>query len=128
MSMHMAHPALSTTGKRKGKQKWANAEQKQRAQQLDAEWNELMKKWGAEQRERDFRLRRVFQRETEVRADGTAATGDRGRGQPRAEPIHADRRGDGEHGPPRGGGRLPGRGGGEGHLGAARTGRRAGGW
>jgi len=53
MSMHMAHPALSTTGKRKGKQKWANAEQKQRAQQLDAEWNELMKKWGADQREKE---------------------------------------------------------------------------
>ena len=53
MSMHMAHPALSTTGKRKGKQKWASAEQKQQAQKLDAEWNELMKKWGAEQRERE---------------------------------------------------------------------------
>lgn len=53
MSMHMAHPALSTTGKRKGKQKWASSEQKQQAQKLDAEWNELMKKWGAEQRERE---------------------------------------------------------------------------
>ena len=53
MSMHMAHPALSTTGKRKGKQKWASSEQKQQAQKLDAEWNELMKKWGSEQRERE---------------------------------------------------------------------------
>ena len=53
MSMHMAHPALSTTGKRKGKQKWASSEQKQRAQKLDAEWNELMKKWGSDQRERE---------------------------------------------------------------------------
>ena len=53
MSMHMAHPALSTTGKRKVKQKWASSEQKQQAQKLDAEWNELMKKWGSEQRERE---------------------------------------------------------------------------
>jgi len=53
MSMHMAHPALSTTGKRRGKQKWASSEQKQQAQKLDAEWNELMKKWGADQRERE---------------------------------------------------------------------------
>ena len=53
MSMHMAHPALSTTGKRKGKKKWASSEQKQQAQKLDAEWNELMKKWGSEQRERE---------------------------------------------------------------------------
>ena len=50
--MHMAHPALSTTGKRKSKQKWASSEQKQQSQKLDAEWNELMKKWGSEQQER----------------------------------------------------------------------------
>jgi hypothetical protein len=28
MTMHLAHPALTTMGKRKGKQKWASAEQK----------------------------------------------------------------------------------------------------
>ena len=37
--MHLEGPWLSTTGKRKGKQKWASAEAKRKAEQLDAEWN-----------------------------------------------------------------------------------------
>jgi hypothetical protein len=45
MTMHLAHPALTTLGKRKGKQKWASSEQKKKAEQLDNEWKELQKKW-----------------------------------------------------------------------------------
>ena len=45
MSMHMEGPWLSTTGKRKGKKKWASAEQKQQAEQLDAEWQRLKDKY-----------------------------------------------------------------------------------
>jgi hypothetical protein len=30
--MHLAHPALTTTGKKKGKKKWASAEHKRRAE------------------------------------------------------------------------------------------------
>ena len=41
MSMHMEGPWLSLTGKRKGKQKWASAEQKRRAEQLETEWQKL---------------------------------------------------------------------------------------
>jgi hypothetical protein len=41
MSMHMEGPWLSTTGRRKGKQKWASAEQKRQAELLDAEWQKL---------------------------------------------------------------------------------------
>jgi len=41
MSMHMEGPWLNTTGKRKGKKKWASAEQKRQAEQLDAEWQKL---------------------------------------------------------------------------------------
>jgi hypothetical protein len=41
MSMHMEGPWLSTTGRRKGKQKWASAEQKRQAEQLEAEWQKL---------------------------------------------------------------------------------------
>lgn len=41
MSMHMEGPWLSLTGKRKGKQKWASAEQKRQAEQLEAEWQKL---------------------------------------------------------------------------------------
>ena len=52
MTMHLAHPALSTTGKRRGKQKWASAEHKRKAEMLDSEWQELQKKWGIEAEER----------------------------------------------------------------------------
>jgi len=38
MSMHLEGPWLSTTGKRKGPKKWASAEAKRKAQQLQAEW------------------------------------------------------------------------------------------
>ncbi len=45
MTMHLAHPALTTLGKHKGKKKWASAEQKRKAEQLDREWKELQEKW-----------------------------------------------------------------------------------
>jgi hypothetical protein len=41
MSMHMEGPWLSLTGKRKGKKKFASAEQKQQAELLEAEWQKL---------------------------------------------------------------------------------------
>jgi hypothetical protein len=39
----------STTGKKKGKQKFRNAEQARKARQLDESWKELLKKHGVEQ-------------------------------------------------------------------------------
>lgn len=45
MSMHMEGPWLSLTGKRKGKKKWASAEQKRQAEQLDAEWQRLKERY-----------------------------------------------------------------------------------
>jgi hypothetical protein len=51
MSMHLEGPWLSTTGKRKGKQKFRTSDHAAKARQLDNDWNELMKKWGADQRE-----------------------------------------------------------------------------
>lgn len=39
MTMHLAHPGLTLTGHRKGKQKWASAEQKRQAQELEKSWN-----------------------------------------------------------------------------------------
>ena len=51
MSMHLEGPWLSTTGKRKGKQKFCTAEHAAKARSLDDEWNNLLKKWGADQRE-----------------------------------------------------------------------------
>jgi hypothetical protein len=43
--MHLAHPALSMGGKRKGKQKFRNAEEARKARELDAEWERKQKEW-----------------------------------------------------------------------------------
>lgn len=48
MSMHLEGPWLSTTGKQKGKKKFASAEHKRKAEQADADWKALQKKWGIE--------------------------------------------------------------------------------
>jgi len=48
MTMHLAHPALSTTGKRKGRQKFRNADEARKSRELDAEWKQLQAKWGME--------------------------------------------------------------------------------
>jgi len=45
MSMHLHHPSLSLSGKRKGKVKFRNAEEAKKARDLDASWRELQKKW-----------------------------------------------------------------------------------
>ena len=52
MTMHLAHPALTMGGKRKGKVKFRNAEEARKARELDASWKELQDKWGVEQYER----------------------------------------------------------------------------
>ena len=39
--MGLAHPALSTLGKKKGKQKFKSAEEKRKAMELAAEWEKL---------------------------------------------------------------------------------------
>lgn len=43
--MHLHHPSLSLSGKRKGKVKFRNAEEARKARELDASWKELQKKW-----------------------------------------------------------------------------------
>jgi hypothetical protein len=53
--MHLEGPWLSTTGKRKGKQKFASADAKRKSEQLDKEWQELQKRWGVEADERKRR-------------------------------------------------------------------------
>ena len=55
MSMHLEGPWLSTTSKRKGKQKFASADAKRKSEQLDKEWQELQKRWGVEADERKRR-------------------------------------------------------------------------
>lgn len=46
--MHLEGPWLSTTGKRKGKQKFRNADEARKARELETSWKELQKKWKLE--------------------------------------------------------------------------------
>ena len=50
--MHLHHPSLSLSGKRKGKVKFRNAEEAKRARDLDASWKELLKSQGIEAEEK----------------------------------------------------------------------------
>ena len=46
MTMHLVHPSLSLTGKKRGKKKFASAAHAAKARELDADWAALMAKWG----------------------------------------------------------------------------------
>jgi len=46
--MHLEGPWLSTTGKRKGKKKFASAEHARKARELNESWKELQKRWAVE--------------------------------------------------------------------------------
>jgi len=46
--MHLHHHSLSLAGKKKGKVKFRNAEEARKSRQLDADWQELQKKWGVD--------------------------------------------------------------------------------
>jgi len=61
MSMHLHHPSLSLNGKKRGKVKFRNAEEAQRARELDASWKELLKRQGLELEEK--RRRRALKAE-----------------------------------------------------------------
>ena len=50
--MHLEGPWLSTTGKKKGKKKFASAEHARKARELDESWKELQKKWSVEAEEK----------------------------------------------------------------------------
>jgi hypothetical protein len=45
MTMHLHHPSLSLTGKRKGKFKFASAEAKRQHEELAQSWQDNMKQW-----------------------------------------------------------------------------------
>ena len=61
MSMHLEGPWLSLNGRKKSKTKFRNAEEAQRARELDASWKELLKRQGVELEEK--RRRRAMQAE-----------------------------------------------------------------
>lgn len=52
MTMHLLPPMYSTTGKKKGPKKWASAEAKRRAETLEAQWKDLLKKQGIQAEDR----------------------------------------------------------------------------
>ena len=54
MTMHMCGPALSLNGKKKGRFKYRNAEEAQKARELDQSWKQLLKRQGvaAEEKKR----------------------------------------------------------------------------
>jgi len=62
MSMHLEGPWLSTTGKRKGKVKFRNAEEARKSRDLDTAWKELQKKWAVEAE--DKKRKRALSAET----------------------------------------------------------------
>jgi hypothetical protein len=50
--MHLEGPWLSTTGKKRGKKKFASAEHARKARELDESWKELLKRQGLELEEK----------------------------------------------------------------------------
>ena len=60
--MHLCGPALTTTGKKRGKFKFRNAEEARKARELDEQWNALQKKWGVEAE--DKKRKRAMSAET----------------------------------------------------------------
>lgn len=52
MTMHLVHPSLSLTGKKKARAKFRNADEARRARELDASWQELLKRQGVEAEDR----------------------------------------------------------------------------
>jgi len=52
LSMHLEGPWLSTTGKKKGKKKFASAEHARKARDLDESWKDLLRRQGVEQDEK----------------------------------------------------------------------------
>lgn len=47
MTMHLAHPSLTLGGKRKGKQKFRNADEARKARQLQELWEQKQAEWKA---------------------------------------------------------------------------------
>jgi hypothetical protein len=53
--MHLVGPYLSLNGKKKGKQKFRNADEARKARELDSSWKELQKKWAVEKENKKHR-------------------------------------------------------------------------
>lgn len=69
MSMHLEGPWLSTTGKRKGKKKWASAEQKRQAELLAADWEKVKAKHASTSNKTVAVKKKTYQPPVSVRRD-----------------------------------------------------------
>lgn len=67
--MHLHHPSLSMTGKKKGKKKFRNAEQARLARELEESWNDLKKKWGVSKNAKKPVKNDVYQPKTNPRLE-----------------------------------------------------------
>ena len=54
MTMHLVHPSLSMGGKKKGTKKFASSAAKQKHLQLEQEWAQLKKHYGAVPEEKNY--------------------------------------------------------------------------
>ena len=59
MTMHLAHPSLTLTGKKKGKVKFASADAKRRHEELVSEWQSNLSKWKAMSKPSVFKPQRM---------------------------------------------------------------------
>ena len=59
MTMHLHHPSLSLAGKKRGKQKFRNAEEARKARELAADWEKLKSKWDVPAKEK--RVGKIFE-------------------------------------------------------------------
>ena len=48
MTMHLVHPSLTTTGKRKGKQKFRNADSARKAREYAESWEDLKRRFNVD--------------------------------------------------------------------------------
>jgi hypothetical protein len=65
--MHLEGPWLSTTGKKKGKKKFASAEQARKARELQASWDEMLKKYAPKKLAKNIQVSKpipAYRRET----------------------------------------------------------------
>ena len=58
MSMHLHHPSLSLNGKKKGRVKFRNSQEAQKARELEESWKEMKSKWAVEEEQK--RRKRAF--------------------------------------------------------------------
>jgi hypothetical protein len=52
MTMHLAHPALTTSGRQRTKRKFQSAEQARLYRELNGDWQELKNRWGVADEDR----------------------------------------------------------------------------